>query len=615
MCSSLLLASPPAGTAPPALPSFESCEQLAAREPESEATARCFDQTGAALKQTDKARTKLQELLRQHPGSPWPTFFLIYRDPKALTAALPRGSQLRLRGGTPGERWSPGSISIVCSSTRGGWTRPEPKWTGPVQVAQASGNPELIARARVLKARHLWGTGKDLEGAYLLLRQAEPALFPNGAYSAQRECLLALANLNLELGRYQEGLDAFRRLAELAASEAGPLCGGQRSLWHGPRGVGPDRRAAQRRGPARGCPPGPAGARLRDRRPERESSWSRRIWMLGVLSKGEAAREPFRRLPGSRRLRRGTRATASTASPASLRTTDPREAQKRSTSSLALARQAQDPWSMAFAWREQMRVSWAGRGRAVEDSRSALDAIEALRDLQAGSSGKAEAFSTWSEDYYWLSGRLIDAGLKERRPENLEQAFQVAERLRARSLIDTLEAAHAVPAAAAPIRQKRGAVAGADLGRAAPAARSRPAGRRARRGEPGAGTAGDRGGGPAQPARPHRARPRRLPPPRVRHPGAGAAGARRRRGPSLLPDRLLGRRAGRLRRRLLAAGDHPRRHPRLPPAGARRAAAGGPPLQRHLRAAGTAPRPPPPPASTGGSWSSPCASCLRASGG
>ena len=80
-----------------------------------------------------------------------------------------------------------------------------------------------------------------------------------------------------------------------------------------------------------------------------------------------------------------------------------------------------------------------------------------MRDLQAGSSGKAEAFSTWSEDYYWLSGRLIDAALKERKPENLEQAFQVSERLRARSLVDTLEAAHAVPAAAAPIRQKRGA--------------------------------------------------------------------------------------------------------------------------------------------------------------
>src|SRR3954464_31148 len=114
---------------------------------------------------------------------------------------------------------------------------------------------------------------------------------------------------------------------------------------------------------------------------------------------------------------------------------------------------------MAFAGRERMRVSWAaGAGEgAVEDSRAALGVSEALRDQQAGSAGQAKAFSTWSEDYYWLSGQLITAAQGEGRPEDLDQAFQVSERLRARTLIDTLEAAHAVPAAAAPIRQKRGA--------------------------------------------------------------------------------------------------------------------------------------------------------------
>src|SRR3954453_456274 len=139
--------------------------------------------------------------------------------------------------------------------------------------------------------------------------------------------------------------------------------------------------------------------------------------------------------------------------------TDVAAAQKTIDRSLELARQAQDPWSMAFAWREQIRVSWAGGAsdQAVETSRAALDAIEALREQQAGSSGRAQAFSTWSEDYYWLFGRLIAAAQKESRPEDLAHAFQVAERLRARTLIDTLEAAHAVPAAAAPIRQKRGA--------------------------------------------------------------------------------------------------------------------------------------------------------------
>jgi CHAT domain-containing protein len=180
---------------------------------------------------------------------------------------------------------------------------------------------------------------------------------------------------------------------------------------------------------------------------------------LGNLSHGEEARHHFE----------SCLSAANTISDQSycleglarfLAATDPGQAQSTIDRSLALARQAKDPWSMAYAWREQMRLSLAvGAGeQAIKDSRAALDAIEALRDQQTGSSGQAETFSTWSEDYYWLSGRLIDSFLKGKRPEGLERAFQVAERLRARSLIDTLDAAHALPAAAAPIRQQRGAV-------------------------------------------------------------------------------------------------------------------------------------------------------------
>jgi CHAT domain-containing protein/tetratricopeptide (TPR) repeat protein len=438
--------------APSPPPGFDRCEQLAARDPEAEAAARCFAETGDTLKQTDTARGGLQELLRRHPGSPWPTFFLVYRDtdPTELSRVA---ASFASRHDAKGEVLSRINLYRLLFNA-GRVDDAGAQAEGAVQVAQASGNPELLARARVLKARHLWGTGKNLEEAYLLLRQAEPALLPNGSYSAQKECLLALADLNLELGHYQEGLEVFQRLAELAAkqgdhyAEANARYGMARAVLdqtgelpseEGRRETA--RLAEQALGPATA---GQNGIIL-----------ARAHWMLGALSKGKAARSHFD----------AGLSAAVTASGQSycldglarfLSKSDPREAQKAIDRSLELARQAQDPWSMAFAWREQMRVSWTA-GRSIEDSRSALDAIEAMRDLQAGSSGKAEAFSTWSEDYYWLSGRLIDAGIKEKKPEYLDKAFQISERLRARSLIDTLEAAHAVPAAAAPIRQKRGA--------------------------------------------------------------------------------------------------------------------------------------------------------------
>jgi CHAT domain-containing protein len=450
-CVLALVALSPAGAAPPIQPDFDRCEQLAAREPESEATGRCFVETGDRLKQVDKAKARLQELLRRYPGSPWPTYFLVYResDPAVLSrlAAL-----FAARKDARGEVASRVNLYRLLFNA-GRVEEAGAEVDRAVQVAQASGDPELIARARVLKARFLWGTGKDLEGAYLLLRQAEPALFPGGPYPAQRECLLAMATLNLELGRYQEGLDAFQRLAELAAKQSDPFSEANARY-------GMARAVLDQTGELPSEEGRQQAARLAQQAldaaavAKNGNILANAHLILGVLSKGEAARSHFD----------ACLAAAVTARDQSfcldglarlLSTTDPAASQKAIDRSLELARQAQDPWSMTFAWREQMRVSWAA-GRSVEDSRSALDAVEAMRDLQAGSSGQAEAFSTWSEDYYWLSGRLIDAGLKERKPENLEQAFQVAERLRARTLIDTLEAAHAVPAAAAPLRQQRG---------------------------------------------------------------------------------------------------------------------------------------------------------------
>jgi tetratricopeptide (TPR) repeat protein len=446
-----LAASPAASAAPPLPPSFERCEQLAAAQPESAETARCFDQTGETLRRADQAKAKLRELLRRYPGSPWPAFFLVYRDASALEALPGVAAGFAARGDAEGEVSARVNLyRLLFNAGRVDEAGAQVERT--VRVAQGSGKPALIARARVLKARHLWGTGRDLEGAYLLLRQAEPALFPDGLYSAQRECLLALANLDLELGRYQEGLEVFRRMAELAAVK-GDLFSAANARYGMARAV-LDRTAELPSAEGRREVARLAGQALDAATAAHNGNILVRVhWMLGILSPGEAARRHFD----------ACLSAATTAADQSyclnglsrlLSRTAPGEAQAAIDRSLRLARQAQDPWSQAFAWREQMRLNWAaGKGGAA--SRSALDAIEALRDRHAGSS-QAEAFSTWSEDYYWLSGRLLDAGLKEGKPEDLEQAFQISERLRARSLIDTLEAAHAVPAATVPIRRKRG---------------------------------------------------------------------------------------------------------------------------------------------------------------
>ena len=72
--------------------------------------------------------------------------------------------------------------------------------------------------------------------------------------------------------------------------------------------------------------------------------------------------------------------------------------------------------------------------RPVRESLAAIDTVETLRALQDDASSSADLFSSWTRDYYWLSGRL----LREDHPD-VALAFSVTERMRARSLLDVLD--------------------------------------------------------------------------------------------------------------------------------------------------------------------------------
>jgi CHAT domain-containing protein/tetratricopeptide (TPR) repeat protein len=444
--------------APSSHEGFERCGQLAASQPESEEAARCFDEVADKLHRPEEAATDLRELLQQHPGSPWPTFFLAYREPKRAEELFRRAlAGFAARDDAKGQVLAYANLQYLLFGA-GRLEEAAQQAELAMRVAQASGEPEVIARANILKARHLRDVGKDLDQAHVLLRRAEAVLFPSGSYYTKKDCLSTLGNLSLELGRFRDGFDAFQRMAEAASVEK-DLQGEATARYGMVRAVMDETaelpsEAGRRRAVSLGQEALATALAANHRGVQ-----SKLHLTLGMFSQASEGRRHFDdclRLADTPR----EQSYCLNAFARFLSTTDPGEAQKAIDRSLALARRAQDYWSMAFAWREQMHVSWAsGSGeKALADSRSALDAIEALRDLQAASSGQAEAFATWSEDYYWLSGRLLEASLAGGGEPNLDRAFDVAERLRARTLIGTLENAHALPAAAAPVRQQRDAV-------------------------------------------------------------------------------------------------------------------------------------------------------------
>ena len=96
----------------------------------------------------------------------------------------------------------------------------------------------------------------------------------------------------------------------------------------------------------------------------------------------------------------------------------------------------------------RLAVSWATAPpeQALEESLDTLAYVEALRDSQIDDTSKAEVFSVWADAYSWLAGRLLDSAPQPPRREELERAFEIAERYRARVLLEKLQQANAWPA-------------------------------------------------------------------------------------------------------------------------------------------------------------------------
>jgi CHAT domain-containing protein len=93
-----------------------------------------------------------------------------------------------------------------------------------------------------------------------------------------------------------------------------------------------------------------------------------------------------------------------------------------------------------------MRIAWSTHSPedAIATGKQALDAIERLRDRQPGLESRAAAFSAWTQDYYWLSNQILrlatDPAHAAQAQSLINEAFQIAERMRARSLLDRLRA-------------------------------------------------------------------------------------------------------------------------------------------------------------------------------
>lgn len=424
---------------------YARCRDAFARRADYDA-AFCFAQTTMETQQWREGERVFDALAAAQPGNP--SIRLAYghlfrtRDPRrAETLFRDAADAFRRAGDADGEVSARGVLRDFYFPL-GRVREADAAIARIAEIGVASADPLLRARAWSLQAGHVQASGGDLGHAYRLLKQAEAVIFPGGPYRPKRQNLNSLGQVATRMGRLDDAMRAFAQLDELATRE----------------GDAPTQAAARFNvytavALKEGVLPTPGGRdrvhQLAQRALDAATQAQHQVVMMrshsalaeleahtpggqpsalahaeACLSLAVAARQSY------------DEAVCSWIEAALTSGTDGRRARIAELRALDAAARSGNPRTQAYSAGRHMRHSWRTkpRERALLDSLSALDAIETLRALQDDAASSADLFSAWTLDYYWLSGRLLTDG----REGDLDVAFSITERMRARALFDVL---------------------------------------------------------------------------------------------------------------------------------------------------------------------------------
>ena len=437
---------------------FADCRQQFADKPLDYESAYCFYQTALQLRLPDEGVRVLDALIREHPGNFWLPLAAghIYRERDTVrTEALYRQAAdgFQKQGEAGGEILARGTLRGYLLP-RGRLQDATAEMTRVTAVAASVTDPLLKAQAWTLQASHVQETGGDLGVAYRLLRQSERAIFPDGPYRLKRNCLNSLGSVAFRMGRVDEALATYKQLARLAA-EANDLREQAATRYN----------ILNTSSMKETLLPTP-GARARLIRLAEQSLAAGMLaehtlvtlkthrTIASLLAHDDRAKgEALDHVNKCLALAAATRqphdeAMCSWVEASLLKESAPIRARAAEVRALDATTRANTLDTQASSAGRHMQLSWETKPRrdAIRNSLAAIDAIETLRGLQDDADSSAELFSTWTLDYYWFSGRL----LRDLGDGDLDLAFSITERLRARSLLDSIRASRNRPAGSDP---------------------------------------------------------------------------------------------------------------------------------------------------------------------
>jgi hypothetical protein len=435
-----------AGAAPGPDP-YAACRQRLAQHPDDYESAFCFYQvTATDLRWAEGARV-FDELIATHPGNRWLVLAYghVYRTRKPERAEQlyrQAADGFRASGRADGELLARGNLRDLVFPF-GRVDEAAREVARVVEIGAASNDPILKAHAWSLEARHVYESGGDLGHAFRLLKEAEGAAFPAGPYRLQRTILTLLGNVASAVGRNDDALSIFARLDTLAG-EAGDTATQATARYNAfgtsevQQGVlpSPDGRAQLMRLATRALESGVAA--------EHQLVIIRSHAALAQLSAATADGRQAALTHARQCLALATaggqahdEAICAWLEASLYASSDRARARAAEVRALEATARANSPRTQAESAGRHMRHSWTTKPRAVaiRDALAALDSVETLRTLQDDASTSAALFSSWTADYYWLSGRLFQDG----DDGDVTQAFAVTERMRARALLDALD--------------------------------------------------------------------------------------------------------------------------------------------------------------------------------
>ena len=405
----------------------------------------CLYTAGMRNDALPEARARLERLGGGRADQPWPTLVLalsVVAEDEGRALALfeiAAAGFARVRD-AEGEVMARHNLRNIYQR-RGDFAAADRQVEQAVKAAEASGQPLPLARAAVLEAGHVIRAGGDIGQAYRTLQRTQQFVFPDGPIELRRAILFNLANASLYLGRLDDAVEALEQHRALrqedgstvdAATVAFNLLNAR--LTQSEQRL---RAGARERLTTHALEVLDEVQRLRQ--PRLVAATHRVLAdLLRTSNPGAAAGHIDRcleleRTLGYPQLRAGCLWTRSLIEARR----DPVRADRESREALDALAANPDGVRLVYAWQARLRLVWQTMQEddAMKASLQALQAIEGLRARQQDKDSRAALFSTWTRDYYWLAGRLLDA-----KTPRLAEAFEVGERLRARELLEHLTA-------------------------------------------------------------------------------------------------------------------------------------------------------------------------------